>query len=75
PLALTGEGWGRGSSSFFVPVEEIIANVYALSINKYKEVEKVRVEYEAPEVVLARIESLQSDINAALADFRKNYLK
>lgn len=64
----------RKDQSFFVPVEEIIANDYDLSINKYKEIEKVKVEYEDPEVVLSRIESLQSDINAAFAEFRAKYL-
>ncbi|MBR5696510.1 MAG: SAM-dependent DNA methyltransferase, partial [Paludibacteraceae bacterium] len=42
----------RKEQSFIVPVSEIIANDYDLSINKYKEVEKVKVEYEKPEVVL-----------------------
>lgn len=64
----------RKEQSFFVPVQEIIANDYDLSINKYKEVEKVKVEYEAPEVVLSRIEELQRDINAAFAEFRQKYL-
>ena len=47
----------RKEQSFLVPVEEIRANDYDLSINKYKEVEKVKVEYEEPSVVLGRIES------------------
>lgn len=64
----------RKEQSFIVPVSEIIANDYDLSINKYKEVEKVKVEYEKPEVVLGRIESLQGEINAALAEFREKYL-
>lgn len=64
----------RKEQSFIVPVSEIIANDYDLSINKYKEVEKVKVEYEKPEVVLGRIETLQGEINAALAEFREKYL-
>ena len=64
----------RKEQSFIVPVCEIIANDYDLSINKYKEVEKVKVEYEKPEVVLGRIEALQGEINAALAEFREKYL-
>mgnify|MGYP003292780165 CR=1 FL=1 len=60
--------------SFFVPKDEIAANDYDLSINKYKEVEKVKVEYEDPSVVLGRIEGLQSEINAAIAEFREKYL-
>ena len=36
----------RKEQSFFVPADEIRANDYDLSINKYKEVERERVEYE-----------------------------
>lgn len=43
----------------------------SISIN---EVEKVKVEYEEPSVVLGRIESLQSEITAAIAEFREKYL-
>lgn len=64
----------RNEQSFLVPVEEIRANDYDLSINKYKEVEKVKVEYEEPSVVLGRIETLQSEITAAIAEFREKYL-
>ena len=64
----------RKEQSFLVPVEVIRANDYDLSINKYKEVEKVKVEYEEPSVVLGRIESLQSEITAAIAEFREKYL-
>lgn len=64
----------RKEQSFLVPVEEIRANDYDLSINKYKEVEKVKVEYEEPAVVLGRIETLQSEITAAIAEFREKYL-
>ena len=68
------ESRSRKEQSFFVPVEDIRANDYDLSINKYKEVEKVKVEYEAPSVVLGRIESLQSEINAAIAEFKAKYM-
>jgi len=68
------ENRSRKDKSFLVPVDEIRANDYDLSINKYKEVEKVKVEYEEPSVVLGRIESLQSEITAAIAEFREKYL-
>lgn len=64
----------RKEQSFLVPVEEIRSNDYDLSINKYKEVEKVKVEYEAPDVVLSRIEALQSEVTEALKEFREKYL-
>lgn len=61
----------RKDKSFFVPREEIIANGYDLTVNKYKEVERVRVEYEKPEIILARIKSLQADIDKAIANYEK----
>ncbi|MBO7607155.1 MAG: SAM-dependent DNA methyltransferase [Paludibacteraceae bacterium] len=64
----------RKEQSFLVPVDEIRANDYDLSINKYKEVEKVKVEYEAPEVVMGRIEALQSEITAAINEFKSKYM-
>ena len=68
------EARSRTEQSFLVPVDEIRANGYDLSINKYKEVEKVKVEYEAPAVVLGRIEALQDEITAAIAEFKEKYL-
>lgn len=64
----------RKEQSFLVSVEEIRNNDYDLSINKYKEVEKVKVEYEAPEVVMGRIEALQTEINAAIDEFKSKYM-
>ena len=52
---------GRGGSSFFVPVEEIRQNDYDLSINKYKEIERVKVEYEPVSDILTRLESTEGD--------------
>lgn len=63
----------RKDQSFFVPVDEIVANGYDLSINKYKEVEKVKVKYDKPSEVLARIDLLQKDINAAFAELRNRF--
>ena len=68
------ESRSRKDQSFLVPVEEIKKNDYDLSINKYKEVEKVKVEYEKPEVVLGRIEALQAEIIAAINEFKEQYL-
>jgi type I restriction enzyme M protein len=61
----------RKEQSFLVPVDEIRANVYDLSINKYKEVERVKVEYEKPDVILGRIKSLEAEINSAMSDLEK----
>jgi type I restriction enzyme M protein len=64
----------RKDQSFLVPVDEIRANDYDLSINKYKEVEKVKVKYDKPDDVLDRIDALQKEITKAFSDFRKKYL-
>ena len=64
------ESRSRKDQSFLVPKDEIVANGYDLSINKYKEVEKVKVLYEKPEVVLGRIETLQGEITEAFKELR-----
>lgn len=61
----------RKDKSFFVPKDEIVANGYDLTINKYKEVERERIVYEKPEVVLTRIKNLQNEINDAIANYEK----
>ena len=68
------EARARKDKSFLVPVQEIRDNDYDLSINKYKEIERVKVEYDAPEVIFARIEKLQSEINEAMKEFRSKFM-
>lgn len=65
----------RKEQSFLVPVEEIREKDYDLSMNKYKEIEREVVEYEQPDVILGRIDTLQSQITKALAEFREKYMK
>lgn len=60
----------RKDQSFFVPVEEIRANDYDLTFNKYKEVERKVVEYDAPETILAHIDDLQSQIAEGLNNLK-----
>ena len=64
----------RKEQSFLVPVEELREKDYDLSINKYKEVEREKIVYEQPDVVLGRIEELHSQITEALADFRTKFM-
>lgn len=59
----------RKDQSFFVPKADIVANSYDLTINKYKEVERVKKDYEKPEVILARIKTLQNEIDQAIAEY------
>ena len=58
----------RKDQSFMVPAEEIRANDYDLSFNKYKEVERVVVEHEDPKVILDRITKLEEEIQASLTN-------
>jgi type I restriction enzyme M protein len=64
----------RKEQSFLVPVEEIREKGYDLSINKYKEVEREVVEYDAPEVIIERILGLETQINDALNEFRAKFM-
>ena len=64
----------RKEQSFLVPVEEIREKGYDLSMNKYKEVEREVVEYDAPEVIMERIVSLETQINDALNEFRAKFM-
>ena len=61
----------RTEQSFFVPVDEIKKNDYDLSINKYKEIEYVPVEYPPTEEILGNIDALESEIQAELAELKK----
>ncbi len=64
----------RKDQSFLVSVDEIRANDYVLSMNKYKEIEREKVEYEPSEVILGRIEKTEEEILAAIKEFRSKYL-
>lgn len=61
----------RTEQSFFVPVEEIKKNDYDLSINKYKEIEYVPVEYPPTEEILGNIDALESEIQTELTELKK----
>lgn len=52
----------RTEQSFFVPKSEIERNNYDLSINRYKEVVHEKIEYDKPDVILTRINTLIADI-------------
>jgi type I restriction enzyme M protein len=49
----------RKEQSFFVNVDDIRQNDYDLSINKYKEVEREKVEYEPVKDILHRLEDTE----------------
>ena len=51
----------RKDQSFLVPVEDIRQNDYDLSINKYREIERVKVEYEPVSDILNRLETKEGN--------------
>lgn len=61
----------RKEQSFFVNADEIRENGYDLSYKRYHEVEREAVQYDAPEVIIARMEERQKAIDAAFAEFKK----
>ena len=58
----------RTEQSFFVPKQEIADNDYDLSINKYKKVEYVPVEYPSTAEIMADLHELEMEITAGLAE-------
>lgn len=64
----------RTEQSFFVPKEEIVGNDYDLSINKYKEIEYVPVEYPPTSEIMAKLHELEAEIAKNLAEL-DNMLK
>ncbi len=52
----------RTDKSFLVPKQEIVDNGYDLSINKYKEVEYIPIEYPPASEIIEKIEELEMQI-------------
>ena len=61
----------RTEQSFFVPKQEIADNDYDLSINKYKKVEYVPVEYPSTVQIMADLHELELEITAGLAELEE----
>lgn len=61
----------RTDQSFFVPKADIEANGYDLSINKYKEVEYVPVEYPSTQELMTKLHELEMDITVGLAELEE----
>ena len=57
----------RTAQSFLVPRDEIAAQNYDLSLNRYKEVEHEVVEHRDPQVILAELMELEREIQDATA--------
>ena len=61
----------RTEQSFFVPKQEIVENDYDLSINKYKKVEYIPVEYPPTQEILAELRELEKQITVELNELEK----
>jgi len=64
----------RKDQSFMVPVDEIRENGYDLSFNKYREVEREHIEYEAPDKIFARIEEKETEIARLIGEYKEKFL-
>ena len=58
----------RTDKSFFVPKEDIVANDYDLSINKYKKVEYKPVEYPSTKELMSDLRALQKEIDEGMKE-------
>lgn len=58
----------RKDQSFFISADEIRNNGYELSYKRYHEVEREAVEYDAPEVIMSRMQERQQKIDAAFQE-------
>lgn len=61
----------KTEQSFFVSVDEIRETGYDLSINKYKEIEYEEVQYEAPSIIVKKIQTLEEEIQQGLKELEK----
>ena len=61
----------RTEKSFMVPKKEIEENGYDLSINKYKEVEYIPVEYPPTSEIMANIRDIEKEISKEMDELEK----
>jgi type I restriction enzyme M protein len=60
----------RTEQSFSVSKDDIVAQGYDLSLNRYKEIVHDEVEYRPPLEIIAEIEKLEGEITAGLAGLK-----
>lgn len=60
----------RTDKSFIVPKDEVVAQGYDLSINRYKEIEYEEVEYRRPLEIIAEIEKLEGEIALGVSQLK-----
>lgn len=61
----------RTDQSFFVEKQEIVDNAYDLSINKYKEIEYIPVEYPSTSEIMANLRALEKEVQESMAELEK----
>ena len=61
----------RTDKSFMVPKQDIVDNDYDLSINKYKEIEYIPVEYPPTSEIMANIRELEVEIGKEIDELEK----
>jgi type I restriction enzyme M protein len=60
----------RKAKHFFVPKAEIEENGYDLSFSKYKEEVYEEVVYEKPDVIIGKLENIESNISIELSELK-----
>lgn len=61
----------RTDKSFMVPKQDIVDNDYDLSINKYKEVEYVKIEYPPTSEIMANIREIEMEIGKEMDELER----
>ena len=61
----------RTEQSFLVDKQDIVNNNYDLSINKYKEVEYVPVEYPPTSDIIKELKNMETEIQKGLAELEE----
>ena len=61
----------RTDQSFFVEKQEIVDNAYDLSINKYKEIEYIPVEYPPTSEIMSNLRILEKEVQESMSELEK----
>jgi type I restriction enzyme M protein len=61
----------RSAKAFTVPVAEIRAQKYDLSINRYRERVQEAVRFDPPRVILERMRQLEADIQSDMSELKE----
>ena len=61
----------RTAQSFCVPLADIVAADYDLSLNRYKEVEHEEVEHQDPKAIIAELKAIETEITDGLTQLEE----